>query len=67
MWSEFDERLIGTEMSVIGEGTREIDPKRLIVNWGSGMVRLFCLRPFSRDFPIHKYVDFDGSLLQLFE
>ena len=67
MWSEFDERLIGTEMSVIGEGTREIDPKRLIVNWGSGMVRLFCLRNFSRSFLIHKYIVIGMSLWQLFE
>ena len=57
MWSEFDERLIGTEMSVIGDCTREIDPKRLIVNWGSGMVMVNGLRPFSRGFLIHKYVE----------
>ena len=31
------------------------------------MVRLFYLRPFSRDFLIHRYVHFGMSLWQLFE
>ena len=32
MWSEFDERLIGTERNGFGETGMTVDPKRLITN-----------------------------------
>ena len=66
MWSEFDDEFIGEERNGLSWTGTTVDPKRLIVNWGSGMFMMNGFRPFSRTFLIHKYVHFGMSLWQLF-
>ena len=67
MWSEIDDEFIGEERNGFGETGTTVDPKRLIVNRHLIHLTCFVFLDFLGVFLIHKYVDFDGSLLQLFE